>query len=275
MSNAVQISFSEPLADQQRKLEIRTRRRISDLAMAFHKASEIESWPKRRLMLAGNRAKGMFFKACRPNLFHKVTQQLILEASMDGLTKMLNRTGFDQALDKVIDVLNKPKKGKRQTDAEDQLSNAHLIFIDLDKFKPINDTFGHIAGDKTLKAVAELLKEIVRDTDIVARVGGDEFVVVLNNASLAIVQTKMQEIQDGIDSIVLKGTDKQGEEQKFGLGASLGLTEIDPSISAEANYKIADLKMQDKKEAKQKASGEIARGGEVKRIEGPMGNREP
>ena len=62
--------------------------------------------------------------------------------------------------------------------------NASLIFFDLDKFKQINDKFGHTEGDLALKAFAEQLKQTFRDSDLLARLGGDEFVVLLSGASI-------------------------------------------------------------------------------------------
>ncbi|MCU7819766.1 MAG: GGDEF domain-containing protein, partial [gamma proteobacterium symbiont of Lucinoma myriamae] len=56
-----------------------------------------------------------------------------------------------------------------------------ILFIDLDNFKPINDNFGHQAGDKVLKVIASRFQEILRQVDMVARLGGDEFVIIINS----------------------------------------------------------------------------------------------
>ena len=73
-----------------------------------------------------------------------------------------------------------------------------VVYLDLDGFKQINDTLGHVAGDEVLKTVARRLESIVREEDTVARVGGDEFMIALwqitNGSDLAFVATKLVEI---------------------------------------------------------------------------------
>ena len=88
-------------------------------------------------------------------------------ATTDALTKILNRRGFEKILLHELSVARRHGVG------------GVLIFVDLDEFKPINDTYGHAAGDKVLKTVSHLLNGHVRDTDYVGRLGGDEFAVLL------------------------------------------------------------------------------------------------
>lgn len=88
-------------------------------------------------------------------------------ATTDALTKILNRRGFEQILVHELSVARRHGVG------------GVLIFVDLDEFKPINDTLGHAAGDEVLQTVSNLLQGHVRDTDYVARLGGDEFAVLL------------------------------------------------------------------------------------------------
>ncbi|MGB0671551.1 MAG: GGDEF domain-containing protein, partial [Rhodospirillales bacterium] len=88
-------------------------------------------------------------------------------AMTDELTTLLNRRGFQEELMRVLS--NASRYGE----------HGILVYVDLDGFKPINDTYGHLAGDDVLKRVAQLLRENVRSTDYVARLGGDEFAVLL------------------------------------------------------------------------------------------------
>ncbi len=87
----------------------------------------------------------------------------------DILTGVLNRLGLHNALQRLLSFSKRIQK------------RFAVLFIDLDRFKSVNDTFGHEVGDKVLKAVAERLKSAVRTEDLVARLGGDEFVVVISN----------------------------------------------------------------------------------------------
>ncbi len=88
-------------------------------------------------------------------------------ADHDMLTGLLNRASLEDALQRTIAYARRRRL------------RFGVLFVDLDHFKPINDTFGHAVGDKTLKAVVERLLNQVRSEDIVARLGGDEFVIVL------------------------------------------------------------------------------------------------
>ncbi|MEZ4423727.1 MAG: diguanylate cyclase [Gemmatimonadota bacterium] len=88
-------------------------------------------------------------------------------AFRDPLTRLLNRRGLEQAFE---DVPLPPRRGR----------GGHvLLYMDLDRFKPVNDTYGHPAGDRLLKEFAARLRSATRDGDLLARIGGDEFVVLL------------------------------------------------------------------------------------------------
>ncbi|OSM07386.1 PAS domain S-box protein [Magnetofaba australis] len=106
-----------------------------------------------------------------------ITEQKLAEeqirhmAMTDALTGLSNRPAFDQKLDDAL------KQSKRHG------HNVCLLMLDLDKFKPVNDTYGHPAGDALLIAVAKRLNEHVREVDTVARLGGDEFAVILNGVT--------------------------------------------------------------------------------------------
>lgn len=88
-------------------------------------------------------------------------------ATTDGLTRVLNRRGFEDRLSHELSVARRHGVG------------GVLIFVDLDEFKPVNDTYGHSAGDEVLVTVANLLRAHIRDTDYIGRLGGDEFAILL------------------------------------------------------------------------------------------------
>jgi diguanylate cyclase (GGDEF)-like protein len=88
-------------------------------------------------------------------------------ATSDALTQVLNRRGFEEALTHELSVARRHGVG------------GVLIFVDLDEFKPVNDTYGHAAGDEVLRTVSNLLRGHIRDTDYIGRLGGDEFAILL------------------------------------------------------------------------------------------------
>lgn len=98
---------------------------------------------------------------------NEASERLAFLAQHDPLTKLYNRTAMDAQLQQAL------------TRAQRDRAQVAVILIDLDRFKAINDTLGHQTGDRLLVAVAQRLREAVRASDIVARIGGDEFIVIL------------------------------------------------------------------------------------------------
>ncbi len=102
----------------------------------------------------------------------RLFRQLSYQASHDALTGLINRSEFENCLVTALDS------------AHNNPDHSHaLLYLDLDQFKVVNDTFGHIAGDELLRQIAELVKVNIRSTDIVARLGGDEFGILLERCS--------------------------------------------------------------------------------------------
>lgn len=115
-----------------------------------------------------NRLKSYVHELCKVNNQLKEKEKIIKNlAYYDNLTGVANRTLFYELAEKFI---NNAKRSH---------SILGLMFIDVDKFKNINDTYGHEAGDKVLIKVSEILKEATRKNDIIARHGGDEFLILL------------------------------------------------------------------------------------------------
>ncbi len=110
----------------------------------------------------------------------RMEDQVRLLAFYDTLTNLPNRRLLDDRLSQTLSAAR--RSGRR----------GALMFIDLDNFKPLNDTHGHVVGDLLLIEVADRLKRCLRDTDTVARVGGDEFVVMLSDLSSDAAESKAQ-----------------------------------------------------------------------------------
>ena len=98
----------------------------------------------------------------------RLFRQLSYQASHDALTGLINRREFEN---RVISAIESLKDESEQTHA--------LLYIDLDQFKVVNDTFGHVAGDELLRQLSELVQTFIRSSDVLARLGGDEFGILL------------------------------------------------------------------------------------------------
>ncbi len=138
-----------------------------------------------------------------------LTRQMSYQASHDALTGLVNRREFERRMQETIDSAH--------------AAGTHhvLCYLDLDRFKSVNDTAGHLAGDGLLREVAALVKDAVRDSDTVARLGGDEFGLILSGCPLE----KATQIAE---DVVRKISDYRfvWKDKIFNIGISVGLVEI-------------------------------------------------
>jgi diguanylate cyclase (GGDEF)-like protein/PAS domain S-box-containing protein len=145
-------------------------------------------------------------------MLRTLSNQLSFQARHDELTGLINRYEFDRKAQAAID------------DATTGNRVHCLAYIDLDQFKIVNDTCGHMAGDVLLRQLANHLKAKVRSSDTLARLGGDEFALLLMGCDL----DKAQEIIDGLLQVVREYR-FTFDDKVFKVGASIGLTEILPN----------------------------------------------
>jgi len=132
----------------------------------------------------------------------------------DSLTGLMNRREFESRLNALV----------ASTTADGPMHV--LCYLDLDRFKPINDTAGHRAGDEFLKCIATLLSEQIRGSDLVARVGGDEFNVLLEDCPVDVAERIAEKIRSRIAEYRF-----EWEEHVFNVGVSIGMAMIDGEIT--------------------------------------------
>src|SRR5436190_1716113 len=118
-------------------------------------------------------------------------------ATTDALTRVLNRRGFEEVLTHELSVARRHGVG------------GVLLFVDLDEFKPINDTFGHAAGDEVLRTVANLLRAHIRDTDYIGRLGGDEFAILLPRSNKRNGLRRAEDLDRKLNNAYASWNDKQ------------------------------------------------------------------
>jgi len=162
------------------------------------------------MMVDDNLSSGVPTELLEENgrLKRKVEHLLLLFSQVDGLTGVSNRTFFLQQFHEHIELHR--LRGQA----------IGLAVIDIDHFKKVNDTYGHQAGDATLRMIADTLKNTMRETDVVGRYGGEEFVILLEDANsegLAIVGERLR--------AKIAETDVSFDGQRIPVTASVGLAE--------------------------------------------------
>jgi diguanylate cyclase (GGDEF)-like protein len=143
-------------------------------------------------------------------------EDLYEQASRDVLTGLENRRVFENRIGSMMESAR--RHGHPLT----------LASMDLDRFKQINDTFGHAEGDKALRKVARLLTALIRTSDLLVRMGGDEFVLVLPDTDLLAAKILAERLCLAVDGLGL-GNSKSGR-----LGISIGLVQWQPKMSLTA-----------------------------------------
>ena len=162
-------------------------------------------------------------------VFHDVTQsrrlahRLSWQASHDALTGLANRRQFEQTLTETLQNIQ-------------QGATTHVLcYLDLDQFKVVNDTCGHMAGDEMLRQIARLLRGQIRATDTLARLGGDEFGILLKQCPLDQAEPIVEKLREIIQDFRFLW---QGNV--FRVGVSIGLVSLDDNHTLAAVLSAAD-----------------------------------
>ena len=154
-------------------------------------------------------------------VFHDVseirglTRQMSYQASHDALTGLINRREFERRLQEALDSAHAD-------------GSVHILsYMDLDRFKAVNDSCGHLAGDNMLREVATLIRDQVRDSDFVGRLGGDEFGILLIGCPIDKARQIAADICNAISDYRFVWQDKI-----FSIGISIGLVEVGHASSS-------------------------------------------
>ena len=183
--------------------------------------------PSPRLSVRPNEAR-LAVRRLRTQLAQALAriEELRASADTDFLLDIPNRRGFERELNRSIAYI------KRY-----QASGA-LIVLDVDRLKPINDAFGHAAGDEVLKAIVAVLLRHVRSSDVIGRLGGDEFALLLWNLSETDARAKAASLEEAVDRLafVFRG-------RTVTAGASAGVAILGPHAEAGRALEEADRAM--------------------------------
>jgi len=135
----------------------------------------------------------MFYTLCKKHI--KYVLKLKELSAIDGLTELYNRSFLELFLEKEIETARKKNQ------------KVSVIMVDMDHFKEINDTYGHTVGDHVLTIFAQVVLKCIRKTDVIARYGGDEFIVVLPNTDTDTARIIAERIRAEVENTVVPPID--------------------------------------------------------------------
>lgn len=181
-------------------------------------------WVHQRVTLDPDTDEPRLLVVCRDVTEKRsLEEQLIYQATHDTLTNLINRREFERRLQRIVS--NTPGPG----------DDHALCFLDLDEFKIINDTCGHAAGDELLRQIATLLQGQMRSRDTLARVGGDEFAVLMEYCPMDRAVRLAEKIRMTIQDFQFHWRTRQ-----FSIGVSIGILAIQADLNIADTIALAD-----------------------------------
>ena len=154
----------------------------------------------------------------------RLAQRLTFEAAHDPLTGLQNRRAFGERLNAAV------------TGARDRGEHHVVCFLDLDRFKVVNDCFGHAAGDRLLREIGGVMGRVVRGGDVLARIGGDEFALLLSNCRVHDARRVAEKLREAVEAYRI-----EHHGRVLGVGVSVGLAAIEAdTISGAQALSAAD-----------------------------------
>ncbi len=170
---------------------------------------------------------GIFYSYVIWNKIMKKYHLLMKNSMLDGMTGLYTHKFFMERLDGEL--------GR----AERHNENLTLLFLDLDKFKRINDTYGHLFGDMVIKDTSNIIKNNVRTHDVVARYGGEEYAVILVNSNKEECMKTVKRIRENVENHIFTNN-----EESERMTISIGMAQYpEDSNEAKGLIKFADEKM--------------------------------
>jgi len=166
---------------------------------------------------------------------HQINKIMQDQAARDYMTKLYNRRYFMASSGYILDL------------ARRNATQISLVMLDIDNFKHINDTYGHQVGDETIIAIANLMKEKSRKSDIIARWGGEEFLILLPETDISGAKVIAEKIRRGVTELSVD----IGEQKSICFTVSIGVAEVnvDTEINLEAGISRADAALYEAKES--------------------------
>jgi len=215
--------------------------RTKDIPIIFITAKADENSIEKAYDLGGTdyvtkpfRPKELLSRVKKELKYHEMMEELKILASTDPMTKLYNRRYFTQISEHTLDLMKREKK------------NLSVIMLDIDKFKNVNDTYGHKVGDDVIIALSNKLLEHQRKSDICCRYGGEEFVILLPNTSINGANVLAQKIREDIEALTINIS--SNKDLKFTVSLGVSQVNLENEYNIELALKRADDALYEAKE---------------------------